>query len=81
MVCLWSGTPGVLDIFCSSTQVYILFSTYICLISFLYLDLYVLGDETSISKGYFMRTKHLRVLIHIRNKVVVGAIKHVQAHQ
>ena len=37
--------------------------------SFLYLYLYLLGDEASISKGYFMRTKYLFVLIHIINKV------------
>ena len=30
----------------------------------LYLDLYLLGDDTSISKGSFMRTKHVFVLIH-----------------
>ena len=46
-------------------------------ISFLYLDLYLLGDDASISLGSFMRTKHLFVLIHSRNKGEVGAIKHV----
>ena len=50
---------------------------------FLFLDLYVLGDDTSISKGSFMRTKHLFVLIHIRNKGKVGTctIKHVLERQ
>ena len=34
-------------------------------ISSLYLDLYVLGDDALISKGSFMQTKYLCVLIHI----------------
>ena len=55
----------------------ILLSPYLCFITFLYLDLYVLGDDTSISKGSFMRTKHLFVLIHIRNKSEIGTVKHV----
>ena len=37
---------------------------------FSYLDLYLLGDDTS-----FMQTKNLFVLIHIRNKSEVGTIK------
>ena len=36
---------------CSSIQFYILLSPYICFIFFLYLDLYVLGDDAWISKG------------------------------
>ena len=32
---------------------------------FLYLDLYVLGDDALISSVSFMQTKHLCVLIHI----------------
>ena len=31
----------------------------------LYLDLYVLGDDALISKGYFIQTKYLCVLINI----------------
>ena len=41
---------------------------------FLYLDLYVLGDDAWISKGSFMQTKHLCVLIHILTKVEVGGL-------
>ena len=37
-------------------------------IFFLYLDFYVLGDDTSISLGSFMWTEHRCVLIPIRNK-------------
>ena len=37
----------------------------LCFISLLYLDLYVLGDDALISKGSFMQTKYLYVLIHI----------------
>ena len=39
----------LLDIFCSSFQFYLLLSHYLCFISFLYLDLYVLGDDALIS--------------------------------
>ena len=42
MVCL-------LDLFCSGIQFYVLLSPYLCFISFLYLDLYVLGDDAWIS--------------------------------
>ena len=35
------------------------------LILLLYLDLFVIGDDASISQGSFMKTKHLFVLIHI----------------
>ena len=34
----------LLDFFCSCIQFYVLLSPYLCFISFLYLDLYVLGD-------------------------------------
>ena len=30
----------------SGSQLYILLSTYLCVISFLYLDLYLIGDDT-----------------------------------
>ena len=43
----------------------LLFSPYFCFISFLYFDLYVLGDDALISQGSFMQTKHLCALIHI----------------
>ena len=44
--------------------------TYLCFISLLYLDLYVLGDDALISKGSFMQTKHLCVLITLVNVYV-----------
>ena len=55
----------LLDFFCSVIQLYLLLSPYLCFISFLYLDLYVLGDEALISNGSFMQTKYLCVLFHI----------------
>ena len=55
----------VLDFFCSGIQLYLLFSLYLCFIAFLYLDLYVLGDDALISYGSFMQHKHLCVFIHI----------------
>ena len=36
-------------------SVYLLLSPYLCFISFLYLDLYVLGDGALISQEYFMQ--------------------------
>ena len=37
------------DFFCSGIQFYLLLSPYLCFISFLNLDLYVLGDKALIS--------------------------------
>ena len=54
-----------MDFFCSDIQFYVLLSPYLFFYSFLYLDLYVLGDNSWISKGSFVQTKHLCVLIHI----------------
>ena len=59
--------------FCSSIQFNLLLSPYPCFISLLYIDLYVLGDDALISKGSFMQTKYLCVLI----KGEVGAVKPV----
>ena len=39
----------LLDFFCSGIQFYLLLSSYLCFISFLYLDLYVLGDDALMS--------------------------------
>ena len=49
----------LLDFFFSSIQFYLPLSHYLCLIFFLYLDLYVLGDNALLSKGSFIQTKHL----------------------
>ena len=54
MLWLFVGPTGVylLDFFCSGIQFYLLLSPYLCFISllhFVYLDLYVLGDDTLIS--------------------------------
>ena len=46
-------------------QFYVLLSPYLCFISFLYLDLYVLGEEAWMSLWSFTQTKHVCVLIHI----------------
>ena len=47
--------------FASGIQFYLLLSPYLCFISLLYLGLYVLGDDASISYGSFMQTKYLCV--------------------
>ena len=51
MLWLFVGPTGVylLDFICSSIQFYLLLSPYLCFISLLYLDLYVLGDDALIS--------------------------------
>ena len=67
MIWLFVGPTGLylLDFFCLGIHFHLQLSPYLCLISLLYLDLYVLGDDALISKGSFMQTKYLRVLIHI----------------
>ena len=67
MLWLFVGSNGVylLDFFCSGIQFCLVLSPYLCFISLLYLDLYVLGDDELISMGSFMQTKYLCVLIHI----------------
>ena len=49
--CLVVRPNGVylLDFFCSGIQFYLLLSPYVCFISLLYLDLYVVGDDGLIS--------------------------------
>ena len=51
MLWLFVRPTGVclLDLFCSGIQFYLLLSPYLCFISFLYLDLYVLWDDAMIS--------------------------------
>ena len=39
----------LLDFFCSRIQICLLLSPYLCIISLLYLDIYVLGDDALIS--------------------------------
>ena len=67
MLWLFVRPTGVylLDFFSSGIQFFLLLSPYLCFISLLYLDLYVLGDDALISQGSFMQTKYLCVLIHI----------------
>ena len=79
MLWLFVGPTGVylLDYFCSGIQFYLLLSPYLCFISLLYLVLYVVGDDALISKGSFMQTKQLCVLIHICIKGEFGAVKPV----
>ena len=48
-----------MDFFYFGIQFYLLLSPYLCLISLLYLDLYVLGDDALINKGSFMQTIYL----------------------
>ena len=65
----------LLDILCSVIQFYLLLSSYLCFISYLYLDLYVLGNDALLSQGSFMQTKYQCVLVRVRIKGAVGAVK------
>ena len=67
MLLLFVGPIRVylLDFFCSCIHFYLLLSPYVCFISLLYLNLYVLRDDALISSGSFMQTKYLCVLIQI----------------
>ena len=51
MLWLFVGPTWVylLDFFCSGNQFYLLLSPYLCFISSLYLDLYVIGYDELIS--------------------------------
>ena len=51
MLWLFVGPTGVylLDFVCCGIQFYLLLSQYLCFISLLYLDLFVLGDDALIS--------------------------------
>ena len=51
MLWLFVGPTGVylFDFFSSGVHFYLLLSPYLCFISFLFLDLYVLGDDAFIS--------------------------------
>ena len=46
----------LLEFFCSGIQFYLLLSPYLCFISLLYLDLYVLGDD-ALMLGVFHANK------------------------
>ena len=48
-LCVGPTRVYLLDFFCSGIQLYLLLSPYLCLISFLYLDLYVIGDDALIN--------------------------------
>ena len=65
---LWSDPPGF-NCWISFAQVFS--CPYLCFISFLYPDSYILEDDTSIRR---MQTKQLCVLIPIRTKGEVGTV-------
>ena len=48
MLCLWYDPQvfNCVDLIYSGIQLYILLSGNLCFISFIYLDLYLLGDDT-----------------------------------
>ena len=77
--CLLPGPQGLTIFLFLLTQYSVVhyFEPFSLLYPLVYLDLFESEDDTSISKGSFMRTKHIFILIHIRNKGDVGTIKHV----
>ena len=75
---LWllSGPPGF-TCWISFARVFSFIYCWVIIFAlshFLYLDLYVLGDDALISYGSFMQIKHLYFLIHIWTKSEVGAL-------
>ena len=54
------------DYFCSGIQLYVQFSPYLCFVSFLCLDLYVLGYDSLTIWGSFVRVRRLCVFVHVR---------------
>ena len=46
---VWPTRVYLLDFFCFGIKFYLLLIPYLCFISLLYLDLYVLGDDALIS--------------------------------
>ena len=67
----------MLDFFCSSIKLYMLLSPYLGFIYFLYLNLYYLVDNLSMGWGSLMQTKHIFVLIHLRNNCEVDPITYL----
>ena len=51
----------LLKFFCSGSQFYVLLSPYLCFISFLYIDLYVLGDNSWISTVNVLKVRTLKI--------------------
>ena len=45
---VWPTGVYLMAFFCSSIQFYLLLSPYLCFVSFLYIDLNVLGDDALI---------------------------------
>ena len=64
----------LLDFICSGIQFYLLQSPYLCFISFLYLDLYLLRDGVMISYGFFIQTKLLQCTMLLLQTVAVSSI-------
>ena len=69
------------DFFCSGIQLYVLFRPYLCFVSFLCLDFYVLGYDSWIIWGSFVRARRLFVFVHIRIKGEVGTVNILEAIQ
>ena len=64
---LFVGPTGVylLDFFCSGIQFYLLLSPYLCFISLLCLDLYILGDDALVRGLFKYECKWLHNFLHI----------------
>ena len=50
----WPTGVYLLDFFCSGIQFYLLLSPDLCYVSFLYLDLYALGDDALMGERSFV---------------------------
>ena len=67
MLWLFVMPTGVylLDFFCYRIQIYLLLSPYLCFISLIYLDLYVLGDDALISWGSFKVKVKVKIILFL----------------
>ena len=53
----------MLDIFCACIKFYVPLSPYLCLIFLFYLDFYVLGDNSWMSKNSFIQKNQTSVCL------------------
>ena len=83
MLRLLSGPPwfGCLIYFAPVFSLDVLLCPYLCFVSFLCLDLYVLGYDSWIIWGSSVRARRLCVFVHIRIKGEVGTVNILEAIQ
>ena len=66
----------LLDFFCSGIQFYLLLSPYLCFITLLYLDLYVLGDDAFVTNEKSIFVAYV-TLVNIHLYSIGNNVKHI----